>query len=468
MPSANFITRCQNKTAMPSLLFEFELNLGAKDYADYSAYVKSISPITRTSDLTAGYADIEINNSDGDFDDFLDDTMALDHSVIISLYFADISESLAIFTGYVEAIEMGLKSVRMRIRDRISRCLDKTIGSGEAPVCHPPGMTVPTMVWDLLTNYAEFDYAHSTDNNDIDYTSFLAWEANMNGGGIPYSLRTFLTGQTVGNILKRIADLTNSIFWDNGDGKIQFASATVYTVGSVPITKEYVLSRVYNCDLNGMVNDIRCYYNLDMGTDVTLTDTTISFNNNDPLADTIEDLNNGFIAAGFTAPMEIQVFNSQLNNALWYIQTVTAGALTLRLDQSNLRDETYGESITIEKFGYGEATNDWEDSVQHSRFYGPSTLAVEIVEEDRSIWHYNATSAERFMDETLDRFAGPIRTFTITTAMLGFLSDVANVETIYNHFTSPNDSIDIHVQEISYDFENYEVTFKGQWLWSMA
>jgi len=356
----------------------------------------------------------------------------------------------------------------MRIRDRISRCLEKTIGSGEAPICHPPTMTVPTMVWDLLTNYAEFDYAHSTDNNDIDYTSFLAWEANMNGGGIPYSLRTFLTGQTVGNILKRIADLTNSIFWDNGDGKIQFASATVYTVGSVPITKEYVLSRVYNCDLNGMVNDIRCYYNLDMGTDVTLTDTTISFHDNDPLADTIEDLKNGFIAAGFTEPMEIQVFGSNLNNALWYIQTVTAGGLTLRLDQSNLRDETYGESITIEKFGYGEATNEWEDSVQESRFYGPSTLAVEIVEEDRSIWHYNATSAERFMDETLDRFAGPIRTFTIMTAMLGFLSDVANVETIYNHFTSPNDSIDIHVQEISYDFENYEVTFKGQWLWSMA
>ncbi len=468
MPSASFITRCQNKTATPSLLFEFELSIGAKDYADYSSYVKTISPITRTAELTAGYADIELNNAGGDFDDFLDDTMALDHSVIISLYYADIDESLAIFTGYVEAIEMGLKSVRLRIRDRISRLLEKTIGSGEAPVCHPPTMTVPTIVWDLLTNYAEFDVIHSTANNDIDYASFCAWETSMNGGGIPYSFRTFMTGQTVGSILKRIADLTNSVFWCNGEGKIAFASAAVYTVGSVPITKEYVLARTYNCDLNGMVNNIRCYYNLDMGTDITLTDTTISFHDNSPLADTIEDLNNGFIAAGFAAPLEIQVFNSQLNNALWYIQTVTAGALTLRLDQSNLRDETYGESITIEKFGYGEATNDWEDSVQESRFYGPSTLAVEMVEEDRSIWHYYATSAERFTDETLDRLAGPIRTFTITTAMLGFLSDIANVETLTNHFISPNDSIDIHVQEISYDFENYEVTLKGQWLWDMT
>lgn len=468
MPSAGFITRCQNKTATPSLKVQMELVIGAKDYANYSAYVKTISPITRTAELTAGYTDIELSNAEGDFNNFLDGSMALDHSVIISLHFDDINESLAIFTGYVEAIEMGLKSVRLRIRDRISRCLEKTVGSGEAPVCHPATITTPTMVWDLLTNYAELDDLHSTANNDIDYTSFLAWEISMNGGGIPYSFRTFLTGPTVGSVLKRIADLTSSIFWCNGEGKIQFASATVYTVGSVPYTKEYILARTYNCDLSGMVNDIRCYYNLDMGTDITLTDTTISFHDNDPLADTIEDLNNGFIAAGFVAPLEIQVFGSNLNNALWYIQTIAAGALTLRLDQSYLKNETYGASITIEKFGYGEATNEWEDSVQESRFYGPSTLAVEIVEEDRSIWHYNATSAERFMDETLDRLAGPIRTFTITMAMLGFLSDIANVETLTNHFTSPNDSIDIHIQEISYDFENYEVTLKGQWLWSMA
>lgn len=469
MPSASFVTRCQNKTAEPTLLFEYELTLGALDYADYSSYVKSISSITRTSELTAGYVDVELNNAGGDFDDFLDDSMALDHAVMISLYFADIAESLAIFTGYVEAASMGLKSVKLRIRDRLNRCLAKTVGSGESPVLYDPTiMTVPEIVWDLLTTYAKLDSTHSTDNVDIDYTSFLLWEADMDSVGNAYALKTYLTGPTVSDVLNRIADLTNSIFWGNGEGRIEFASAVVYTVGTVPVTKEYVLARTYDSDLNGMVNDIRCYYNLDMGVDIVLTDTSISFHDNSPAADTIEDFNNQFITSGFTAPMEVEVFDSALNNGIWHIETVAAGALTLYADEPTLRTEEAGASITVEKFGYEASTNEWESSVQESRYYGPSTLAIELTEEDRSIWHHTQASAERFTDEKLDRLSGPIRTFNITTAMLGFLSDIGNVETLTNHYTSPNHSIDIHIQNISYDFENYEVNIKGQWLWDMA
>ena len=469
MPSANFVTRCQNKTTEPSLIFEYELTLGALDYADYSSYVKSISSITRTSELTAGYVDVELNNAGGDFDDFLDDSMALDHAVMISLYFADIAESLPIFTGYIEAIDMGLKSVRLRIRDRLSVCLEKTIGSGESPILYDPAISdVSEIVWDLLTTYAKLDSTASTANVDIDYTSFLLWQTDMNTGGNAYSLRAYLSGPTVGSILNRMADLTNSIFWVNGEGRIEFASAVVYTVGTVPVKKEYVLARNYNCDLNGMVNDIRCYYNLDMGVDIILTDTSISFHDNSPAADTIEDFDNQFITSGFTAPMEVEVFGSALNNGIWHIETVAAGALTLYADEPALRDEEAGATVTVEKFGYEASTNEWEDSIQESRYYGPSTRAIELTEEDRSIWHYTQTSAERFADEKLDRLSGPIRTFNITTAMLGFLSDIGNVETLTNHYTSPNDSIDIHIQNISYDFENYEVTMNGQWLWSMA
>ena len=71
---------------------------------------------------------------------------------------------------------------------------------------------------------------------------------------------------------------------------------------------------------------------------------TIAFTNTDP--DTITDSDSGFVDAGFEGGHDIVVEDSESNDGVYNVDTVTAGVLTLDSSEE-LTTESAGEDITI-------------------------------------------------------------------------------------------------------------------------
>lgn len=83
----------------------------------------------------------------------------------------------------------------------------------------------------------------------------------------------------------------------------------------------------------------------------TYTASTISFHENTPSADTIEDSANGFLNAGFVVGMVITISDTVSNNKSVTIAGLTAGVITL-LSTDDLTDEAEG-SATLATPAYG-------------------------------------------------------------------------------------------------------------------
>lgn len=367
MPSADFIALCQAKTADVRVIFNY-------DSTDYSDWVIDISPISRDSELTSSYVAVKLNNNAGTFNNFIDSLTALNKTAYIGIAFEGLAEEHKLFTGYCESVELDLDTVTMTIKDKFAICFANTVGSGEVPV-EVDGVTriCANFVWDLLTIYAGLDDTANSSNPDIDYDAWGDWYDILDELNNEYRLSAYLTGQTVGECLKRIATMTNSYIWVKGDGKISFAHYSDGNLGSFPYTKEYCLDRRYKSTMDGVIDYVKCYYGYDKDT--------------------------------------------------WEPQGFKDGQLIIY------------------------------------------NSAMDLVEEDRTIWHATEKSATRFVAETLARFNPPLSTFEIQTAMAGFISDIANIENLLNHYDSPNDSIDIIVEQITFDLMDMECSIIGSKLW---
>ena len=79
---------------------------------------------------------------------------------------------------------------------------------------------------------------------------------------------------------------------------------------------------------------------------------TISFADDDP--DMINDSDSGFVDAGFTDGIDVHVENSEDNDGIYYVDTVTAGTLTLdSAEELIVEDAGYAITITRVKFPKG-------------------------------------------------------------------------------------------------------------------
>jgi len=117
---------------------------------------------------------------------------------------------------------------------------------------------------------------------------------------------------------------------------------------------------------------------------------------------------------------------------------------------------------------YGFDTTTWEAAGNVAGQLIVYTSAQDLVEEDISIWHATVISATRYVNETLARLNPPISTFTIQTAMAGFISDVGNTENLLNHYSAPDNTIDVMVDQITYDVMNWETTILASKVWAIS
>jgi hypothetical protein len=182
-----------------------------------------------------------------------------------------LKEELPLFSGY--AIEASYsyddKSVNINFRDRISLALERKLefvnGGAVAAVwmnyydslgvIHE-AHTVSEMVWIILTNAHYCDLSDVTNNTnvDIDYTSFLAWAADVDA---VYDIGVVAEGQQCSDILMKIAQMTESVFWVGGEGKVKFMTGR--TAGMWPLyTNEMLTFPEMRVAMEDRINSITC------------------------------------------------------------------------------------------------------------------------------------------------------------------------------------------------------------------
>ena len=263
MPSSDFIAKTVLKNVAPTFTFHH-------NSIDCTSLLIGIDPIYRDASLNAGACTVRLRNNTGYWDDFYDDHTALYKSAIVGLEFAGLAENVNLFKGYVESARLiGDHTCILTIRDRISRCLEKEIGGGETDVYYnlyvEDEYTVSEIVWDILTTYAGLDDTESSGNNDINYTHYENWATIVDAD---YELGCRFIGHTVRHALDRIMNMTNSIFWVNANGKIDFVNHRSYLTAPGPAIEEYTKAmifndtREYNVTLEGRINTITCKYDM--------------------------------------------------------------------------------------------------------------------------------------------------------------------------------------------------------------
>lgn len=131
---------------------------------------------------------------------------------------------LPFFTGSVDRVHFVKDTLTIQMRDKMVQMLRKTVGStvnpevyyGDPAAPHAPGFNPADLAWSILTNFGGLT------NADRDYDIWDEWHDELGPASLNLQLEGNFTGQTIGWILGRIAELTSSIIFVRGDGRFVF------------------------------------------------------------------------------------------------------------------------------------------------------------------------------------------------------------------------------------------------------
>jgi len=240
---------------------------------DYRNFVISYGTISRDAkNIIAGTVDVELANTDSSWDVFLMDDAGGEQGSLYKegVLKINLPAGKKLFTGYADTVTFDGAVARLTFKDKLSKVLDKTVGSEESPVDYYSSSYNPAdLVWAILTTYGGIDSTASTANVDIDYTQWSAWKTDCTA--LDFSLEANCTGETIGELIHEIAYLTASFIYVDGTGKFTFyrllpnPTEAIYEIDS----SKYLMGRklVIERDRSDLVNDVTCYYDLNVGAD---------------------------------------------------------------------------------------------------------------------------------------------------------------------------------------------------------
>jgi len=201
---------------------------------DYSHYVASVSPISRDADyIVAGNISITLSNTDGTFNTIKANKsswITKEGSVRIGfgmgLWDNRLWDNLTwgdgayyLFRGRLEDVSYSGVNVTLVFRDKAGYTFEKILGTSGSPLDFYTSVWNPAdMVWSILTTYGGLSSTADASNPDIDYTKWAEWKTTC--ASIGYNLKAEFKGSSIKGALKKIAFLTNSTIYVDGEGKV--------------------------------------------------------------------------------------------------------------------------------------------------------------------------------------------------------------------------------------------------------
>jgi hypothetical protein len=195
------------------------------DSTDYTSQILKIGTIRRDMNLATGKALVTLNNAGGWWNFLKATNNALGDTAEIQVYVeGDAANAYTLFKGTVHYPIYEGSTATIQIKDHNSKFLDRRVGSNASPATWYQGQTrdANEIVWRLLTTDGGLSGLVSPANTDIDYAYFVRWRDNHIATE-NYELKGLPKGQTVGQLLMIICQMTHSFIWIGNDGKVKFA-----------------------------------------------------------------------------------------------------------------------------------------------------------------------------------------------------------------------------------------------------
>lgn len=156
------------------------------------------------------------------------------------------AETIVPFAGRLGNVSHSQGVLSIAIDDKVARLSDLAIGTNETPTTYTDSTLPSDMVWDWLTNVADFSDVQSTSNPDIDYASFQEWAGVFSGDTIV--MNGNFTGQKVTEALRKMARYTQSAIYMEG-GKMRFSRFTAVNTESTFVDEDDVMSSRVTVDM---------------------------------------------------------------------------------------------------------------------------------------------------------------------------------------------------------------------------
>lgn len=193
----------------------------------YDNLVLDVSPIQCDGNLATGTVKVTLSNTSNDWNIFFMNKLYMIAECNIGLYFKDIDGIKYFFTGIIEDVEYQGPNVVLTLHDSMQDMMDTTLGSGQDPVDFYTTWWNPAdMAWELLTEHGGLDDTQSAYNTDINYSGdpdhgdWHDWWSACHSRS--YRFRAKFAGENIRTALLKIARLTNSLIWRDGEGKFNF------------------------------------------------------------------------------------------------------------------------------------------------------------------------------------------------------------------------------------------------------
>jgi len=197
-----------------------KFSIGTSDYSDR---VTRWPRIKRTiNDLRSLKIAIPLDNTDGHFNGFYENVYTIPNTATLQMGFKHPTsgdELVTLYTGFLQNVRYKNEICEAELVDNLADFEKRKTGDSDVPASF--AAQIPSdIAWTLCTCYGGKSSVASTNNPDIDYTSFLSWAAVMSADSLTCVAQ--YDGRKVIEALTNLAEITDSAIWVEGDGKINF------------------------------------------------------------------------------------------------------------------------------------------------------------------------------------------------------------------------------------------------------
>jgi len=242
-----------------------QFTIGTSDYSDR---VTRWPRIKRTvNDLRSLKVSVPLDNTDGHFNGFYSNVYTIPNTATLQLGFNHATsgdELVTLYTGYLKNVGYKQEICEVEFVDNLYDFEKRKVGASDAPVSL--AAQIPSdIAWTLCTCYGGKSSLESTNNPDIDYTSFQAWAAVLSSDSVECAAH--YDGVKVIEALKSLAEVTDSGIYVEGDGKINF-----FSYGEVSSLDKTFVNTAYqdleiDVESQRLVNKAFCFFNYSVASD---------------------------------------------------------------------------------------------------------------------------------------------------------------------------------------------------------
>lgn len=223
--------------------------IGTSDYSD--RVVKWPKFTRKAQEFKISNLKIQLANNDGALNNFYEQTYSMVTSAYVQFGFdyGGSSELIDVFTGNFSKVSYSKEKTITHLKDKLYDLTQFAIGDPSSHV-DIADMLPSDLAWTLCTCYGQLSNVQSINNPDIDYDSFNAFAEVFSDSNI--FVTAHYEGEKVSEALSRIAKITDSTIYGEGDGKVYFKRFSNVETESSIITEDETI----NLDLDVLAQEL--------------------------------------------------------------------------------------------------------------------------------------------------------------------------------------------------------------------